>query len=225
MRGSLAALTLGLVLAVLPSEAEADDDTPKTPATLPQRSASVVNENGQVLLSVAYRDVVDAEITKKLTSGLPTVVNLRAYLFPEGANEPVALGAKSCRVVYDLWDEVFRIQLTQTGGSRTAVAVNLEGVLRQCAEARRLPLAERSLFRDDKRYFVGALVEVNPISDEMLERIKRWVTRPNATAALSPGDSLFGSFVGLFVTKVADADRKIAFRTQAFAPPNPEPKE
>ena len=53
----------------------------------------------------------------------------------------------------------------------------------------------------------------------MLDRIKRWVTRPNGSSAIGPGDSLFGSFVGLFVARIGDADKKIAFRTQTFLPP------
>ena len=223
-RRGAASLAVTFALALGARAARADDE-PKSPASLPQRSGTVVNEDGEVRLTVAFRDVVDAEVTKKLTSGLPTVIALRAYVFPDGGTEPVALGAKSCRIVYDLWDEVFRIQLTQPGGTKSTVAVNLEGVLRQCAEARRLSLVERSVLADDRRYFVAALVEVNPISAEMLERIKRWVTRPNASTAIGPGDSLFGSFVGLFVTKVPDADRKVSFRTQAFAPPAPEKKE
>lgn len=205
----------------LPSAARADP--PKTPASLPVRAAQLALESGVVKLTVGFRDVVDAEIAKKLLSGLPTVVTMRGYVFRESGGDPIALTAKSCRIVYDLWDEVFRIQLAQPGGPTTAVAVNVEGVLRNCCEARKLPLAERALMPEGARYFVATLVEVNPVSPEMLDRIKRWVTRPNGSNAIGPGDSLFGSFVGLFVARIGTADRRLEFRTQAFAPPQPEP--
>lgn len=219
-----AALLAGVGLA-LAAEARAQDQPapPGSPSALPARAATVGIEGRVVQLSVPFRDVVDAEISKKLLSGLPTVITLRAYLFREGGGDPLALAARSCRIVYDLWDEVFRIQLTQAGGQSSTVAVNVEGVLRNCAEARKLPLVDRGLLRDGARYFVAALVEVNPVSAEMLDRIKRWVTRPAGATAIGPGDSLFGSFVGLFVTRVESADRRLAFRTQAFAPPNPPP--
>ena len=136
-----------------------------------------------------------------------------------GSGARSALAAKSCRIVYDLWDEVFRIELAQPGGQLNTVAVNVEGVLRNCAEARRLPLVDRALLTDGTRYFVATLVEVNPVSPEMLDRIKKWVTRP--TSSIGPGDSLFGSFVGLFVARIGDADRKLSFRTPAFTRPNP----
>ncbi|MBK9264487.1 MAG: hypothetical protein IPM54_32445 [Polyangiaceae bacterium] len=222
MKARRAVVTLALLLAwSKPLWAE----PPKTPAALPSRHAEVALEGKHVLLSVAFRDVVDAEISKKLASGLPTVIVLRAWLFRDNGGDPIALTAKSCKIVYDLWDEVYRLQITQPGGQTNSVAVNQEGVLRQCAEAKKLRLVERAELASSARFFVAALVEVNPISQETLDRIKKWVTRPNGTASVSKGDSLFGSFVGLFVTRISDADRKLAFRTQSFYPPNPPPEK
>lgn len=221
-RALAAGLLTSLVMLALPRDALAQA-APATPATLPTRAATVTLEGRVVLLSVSFRDVVDDEISKKLQNGLPTVITMRGYVFRDGGGDPVALTAKSCRIVYDLWDEVYRVQLTQQGGVSNAIVANVEGVLRRCAEVRRLPLLERASMLAGARYFVAALVEVNPVSPEMLDRIKRWVTRPNGSTAIGPGDHLFGSFVGLFVSRVGDADRKVAFRTQAFLPPEPEP--
>ena len=223
-RWPLTIIALALVSASSPRGARAEDDaTPKTPAALPARTAQITLDDRLVTFTVSFRDVVDAEISKKLQSGLPTVLTMRGYVFPEAGGDPIALTAKSCRIVYDLWDEVFRIQLTQPGGQSSAVAVNVEGVLRNCGEAKKMPLAARALMGDTARYFVAVLVEVNPVSPEMLDRIKKWVTRPTGSSAIGPGDSLFGSFVGLFVAKVGDADKKLAFRTQAFSPPTAAP--
>lgn len=214
-----------VALAALARPARAQQAPPKTPAALPARSSQITREKGVVELTVSFRDAVDAEVGKKLASGLPTVFAMRGYVFREGGTEPIALTARSCRVVYDLWDEIYRIELSQPGGRATAVAVNLEGVLRRCCEVKRLPLAAASLLpAGGARWFVAALVEVNPVSQEMLDRIKRWVSRPNGSNAIGPGDSLFGSFVGLFVARIGDADKKIAFRTEAtVTPPEPPP--
>jgi hypothetical protein len=175
-----------------------------------------------VRISLGDREVLDLAMRKRLTSGLPTVVVLRGYVLREADGDPVALVVKTCRIVYDLWDEVFRIELTQTGAlAVNTIAVNVEGVLRNCTELRRAVLMDRALMNDQTRYFMAALVEVNPISAEMLDRIQRWVARPAGSTRLSPGDSLFGSFVGLFVARIGDADRQLAFRTEAFLPPTP----
>jgi hypothetical protein len=218
----LAPFALGAGLAFA-SVARAEGPPPPSPAKLPERAAQVALEKGVVHLTLGFRDVIDAEIAGKLSSGLPTVVTMRGYLFRESGGDPVALTAKSCRIVYDLWDEVFRIQLVQPGGSTQVVAVNVEGVRRFCCEARKLPLVDRALLATGARYFVATLVEVNPVSQEMLDRIKRWVSRPGGNNGIGPGDSLFGSFVGLFVARIGDADRKLAFRTPAFVTPEPPP--
>ncbi len=226
-RRAALAFVLGVALFDASRAAHADGPPapppPPSPATLPVRAAQVALEKGVVKLTVGFRDVVDAEIAGKLVSGLPTVVTMRGYLFRESGGDPIALTARSCRVVYDLWDEVFRIQLVQPGGASQAVAVNVEGVRRFCCEAKKLPLVDRALLKAGVRYFVATLVEVNPVSQEMLDRIKRWITRPGGNNAIGPGDSLFGSFVGLFVARIGDADRKLAFRTQAFVTPDPPP--
>ncbi len=176
-------------------------------------------------MTVAYRDIVDAEIEAKLKSGIPTVLVLRAYLFEEGATNPLALTAKSCRVVFDPWDEVFRVQLTQPGGSSNVVSPNLEGVLRRCAEAQKLAVIDRSKLKLGGRYVLSGLVEVNPVSQEIIERIKKWVSRPTGATTIGAGDALFGSFVGLFAARIGAADRELKFKTQPLVvtPPPPPP--
>lgn len=225
-RRPLPALLLAVLCAVGPGRALAEDakaDALKTPAQLPQRAATVALEKKAVVMTVSFRDAVDAAISKKLLSGLPTTIAMRGYVFKESGGDPVALAARSCKIVYDLWDEVFRVTVTQAGGQTTTVAVNVEGVLRNCAETKKISIMERTSMKDGTKYFVAVIVEVNPISADMLDRIKRWVTRPSGTTSLSSSDSLFGSFVGLFVTRVPSADRRVQFRTAAFLPPNAAP--
>ncbi|MEZ4300849.1 MAG: hypothetical protein R3B70_38300 [Polyangiaceae bacterium] len=218
---------LALLGGASPGRARAEEPeagaAPKTAAQLAQRTATIALEKKAVVMTVSYRDAVDATISKKLLSGLPTTIAMRGYVFKEAGGDPIALAARSCKVVYDLWDEVFRVTVTQPGGQSTTVAVNVEGVLRNCAETKKIPLMDRSGMKDATKYFVALIVEVNPISADTLDRIKRWVTRPNGSTSLSSSDSLFGSFVGLFVTRVPSADRRIQFRTQSFVPPNPPP--
>ena len=181
---------------------------------LTQKSATVVNEKGVVKVTMSYREVVDEAITKKLNSGLPTVIAMRtiAYVFKESGGDPVGLTAKTCKVVYDLWDEVYRITIAQPGGTTSAIAVNLEGVLRNCGETKKQPVMDKSALAAGTKYFLATLVEVNPVSQDMLDReSSKWVTRGRADRTRSGRvDALFGSFVGLFVAKIGDADKKLS---------------
>jgi hypothetical protein len=182
------------------------------------RQAQLSFDDKQTLrMSIAYRDVVDGEAASKLTGGLPTTIVMRAYVFRESGGAALAATFKVCRVIFDLWDEIYRIEITQTD-TRDLVTASptLEGVLRRCAETDRLPVAARALLLPPSKYYVAGIVEINPVSPDMLERIKRWVSRPSGTSTLNPGDALFGSFVGLFVARIGSAERQLTFRTQAF---------
>jgi hypothetical protein len=200
------------------------DDSPKE-ESLPRRQAAFAweknDKTGQTLLraSFSYRDVIDKTMADKLSSGLPTVIAMRAYVLREGDADPIALAIRTCRVSYDLWDEVYRLKISITGGERDSAALNLEGVLRQCADARDLAVADRALLpTGGKPAFLGIIVEVNPVSPQMLAQMRQWVSRPAGSTGIGPGDALFGSFIGLFVRQIGTADRTLRFRTQSFAP-------
>jgi hypothetical protein len=186
---------------------------------LPVRQASLAfDEKLTLRVTIGYRDVVDAATVAKLMGGLPTTIVMRAYAFRESGGAPLAAAFKTCRVIFDLWDEVYRIEISQSGGSDVVTASpTLEGVLRRCAEADRLAVIGRNVLPASTNYYLAGIVEVNPVSPDMLERIKRWVSRPSGTSTSAPGDALFGSFVGLFVARIGVADRQLAFRTQAFS--------
>ncbi len=220
-RPLLGALVLALTWLV-PAGAWAQDDTPASPTTLPARQARFGRDAAtrELQVSVSFRDVIDDEARRKLQSGLPTVVVFRGYVFPEGAGaDPRAVTGvfQSCRIAYDVWNEVYRIQVAQPSGETSKVALNMEGVLRRCAEVR--DLAIPGALNVGGAYFLGATVEVNPISQDMLEKIRRWVSRPPGSNAVTPGDSIFGSFVGLFVARIGNADRSLSFRTNTFTVP------
>jgi hypothetical protein len=154
---------------------------------------------------------------KKLSSGLPTVIAMRAYVYREGEDAPVALAPRVCRVVYDLWDEVYRVHVSEPERERDQAAV-LDGVLRLCTDARDLPFVRRGLLAAKQAYFLGVVVDVNPVSPQMIEQMRRWMSRPTGSTGIGPSDALFGSFVQLFVHQIATSDKTLTFRTQSIVP-------
>jgi hypothetical protein len=202
----------------VPSAARADDEQPEAAAQLPSRNANFAWDKTLLRASFSFRDILDKALADKLSSGLPNVLAMRAYVLREGDDTPIALAVRTCRIVFDLWDEVYRIKISGPGGERDIAAINVEGVLRQCAEARDLPVADRALLTAGRPHFLGVIVELNPISPQMLEQMRRWVSRPTGSTGIGPGDALFGSFVGLFVRQIGTSDRTLRFRTQDLTP-------
>jgi hypothetical protein len=186
---------------------------------LPSRTATFAVEKGSIRVSLGYRDVMDSTLLQKASSGLPMVIATRAYLLREGDANPVGLYVRTCKVTYDLWDEVYRIKLSTPSGERDLGVLNFDGVARQCLEFKTDPLFEATLVQRPGPYFVGLIVQVNPVSREMQRDLRAWVSRPAGISGIAPGDALFGSFVSLFTQRLAEgaADRTLRLRTQAFS--------
>ncbi|HSO36892.1 MAG TPA: hypothetical protein VLT33_30405 [Labilithrix sp.] len=225
MKARLFVFLLALVAATAtPAAAVAQAPVaPGNAAQLSQRQAAYgweKQDKGPDLLvaSFSFVDIADAGIRQKLSSGLTSVIVMRAYAFRDGNADPVALAARTCRVAYDLWDEVYRLKISGPGGERDGAALNIEGVLRQCFEARKLTVADRSLLVSGKPHFLGVIVEVNPVNAQMVEEMRKWVSRPAGSTGIGPADALFGSFVGLLMRQTGTADRTLRFRTQSITP-------
>ena len=66
------------------------------------------------------------------------------------------------------------------------------------------------------KYRVAWIVELNPVSKELLAQVRKWLSRPREGGPID-GESYFGSFVSLFVNrKVGDAEKVLQFRTQVY---------
>jgi hypothetical protein len=217
-------IALGLALASLsPLAASAQPsaqppEQPAHPAALPRRQANYAWDGELLRASFSYRDVLaDPVLMKKLSSGLPMFIAMRAYVYRQGEDVPVALATRVCRVVYDLWDEVFRVKVSEAERERDQAAV-LDGVLRLCTEARDLPVVRRAALVAGQPYFLGVVVDVNPVSAEVVEQMRRWMSRPTGSTEIGPADALFGNFVQLFVRQIATSDKTLTFRTQSLIP-------
>jgi hypothetical protein len=228
MRVRLAAVLVFALSVAAPRVLRADDPPP-APAQLPQRTSTLTWEKQSppavpkeitlLKATMSFRDVLDPALTNKLASGLPTVIAMRAYVFEEKNDAPVALAVRSCRATYDLWDEIYRLKITGPGGERDAAVINADGVLRQCAEVKDFPVVDRALLKSGTTYFLGVIIDVNPVSPQMLEQMRRWVSRPTGSTNIGPSDALFGSFVGLFVRQIGQSDKTLRFRSASFTVP------
>jgi hypothetical protein len=170
-------------------------------------------------VSVGYRDVVDDKIKQKLNRGLPTTILMTGTLYRSGGKQaPLSTTAQSCKITFHVWEEAYRIEILQPGLSRVRWTPTVEGVLRRCAEATKLLAATRQQVPQDTPVYLGAKVQINPISAEVLQKIKRWVSRPSGTSTAAPGDAVFSTFTGLFLQRIGEAERELKFNTKLIVP-------
>ncbi|MDB4986520.1 MAG: hypothetical protein JWN04_1698 [Myxococcaceae bacterium] len=168
-------------------------------------------------LTITYSaaDLMNRTAQNKLDSGLPQRIVAQHFAYESGRNEPLAAGGHSCKVVYDLWQAVYRVEYEQLGFAPTAQAFRSRAeVIERCLVMRAFPLASHESLTRMKRVYVGSLIELNPLSTSTVARIRRWLSRPRGEYNVET-KSFFGSFVSLFVNdRIGTAERVLRVRSQ-----------
>jgi hypothetical protein len=194
---------------------------PVARAQVSERRVGVRFEAGAPRIDVSIADFArDPETQRKLMSGLPQTFLFRTYAYVEGLEQPVAVTARSCRVVYDLWETRFRVQVASEAGDQSVSVSSVEEVVRRCLVAERMPVGASRDWEPHRgrRVRFAVLVELNPLTPDTVQQIRRWIARPRRGRVDS--DSFFGSFVSLFVNRsIGAAERTLRFRSQEVVVP------
>jgi len=212
-RALLRALGLGLAALVLFASRRAlAQGAPRNASFLwnPQKT--------RLFVDLEFTDVIDSGIRKKLSRGLPTTIVLTAAVYQQGSPAAVSTTAQTCKVTWLVWDEVYQIEISRPESTRTMGAATVDGVIRRCAKAKRLPVATGSQLAPGATVYLNAKVQVNPVSPAVLDKIKKWVSRPTGTGTAAPGDALFSTFTGLFLQRIGDAEGELKFSTRPVVP-------
>lgn len=169
-------------------------------------------------LGITFRDLVDAGIQNKLSRGFPTTIVLTATVQRGGSAEVLSTTMQTCRVTWHVWEEAYHVEIVRPGSSRVSWTTTLEGVMKRCAEARRLLAGDATQIPAGVPLYVRGSIQVNPVSPQVLSKLRRWVMRPSSTGTAAPGDALFSTFTGLFLQRIGDAERDQKFVTRPTKP-------
>jgi hypothetical protein len=170
--------------------------------------------------TLSFRDVVDSKTRGKLTRGLPTEILFTALLYAAGITEPVSTTYQTCKITWHVWEEMYRVEITRANQRKTQShwTPSINGVLRRCAETNRLLVADSSQIGLGNAVHLTATIRINPVSEELLTKLKRWVSRPAQTTTAAPGSALFSTFTGLFMQRIGDAERTVTLSTRRSVP-------
>jgi len=183
-----------------------------------QRKFGFAERGKNLTVTVSFTDAFDARLLADLDSGVATTVVLRAYVYPdkEGAL-PIAFTTATLRVVYDIWEEVYEVQIDDTRGRRKFVETSQAEALKRVTTLSQFSVAPLAKVPIGDIHFVGVVVEVNPISEELLAEVRRWLAHDADSQRVAGESSFFGSFVSIFVNpKIPVSDRTLKLRSQPF---------
>jgi hypothetical protein len=191
-----------------------------------RRQAGIEVKDGQLTLSVGLQDLFGPTERQHLSSGFATRVLIRAALEEESTGEPIALAVLRTEIVYDIWDERFDLRATRgLGAEQRLVAPTADEAIWRATVLVGFPLTEAKRLRPEGRYVVVVRGDLNPISEDLLVEVRRWLVQPaRGERRLGAGDSFFGSFVSIFVNpRIEDSERQVRFVSQPFSPGAPAP--
>jgi hypothetical protein len=143
-------------------------------------------------------------------------------LVHDGGDEPVAQAMRLAEIVYDLWDEKLRVRLStgKPGVAETQVVSTPKAAVDLAASLVGFPLIELGRLDPGASYHLSLRADLNPISEELVSNMRRWLSHPSGRGRSGSGDSFFGSFVSVFVNpRVDDSERLLQVLSQSFVPP------
>lgn len=219
---SAIAFALGMLFA-RPTLAQGQNPVSANSSPLgPPRAAILAWQSAgrELVASFDFSDLIDEGIRQKLRRGLPTRILLTALTFRSASDVPVASTYQSCKVTWHVWEEMYRVEITQPSATLTRRhwTPTLEGVLRRCAAANQLLVADSSALSTGETVYLESIVRINPLDEALMNKLRQWVTRPSRTTTAAPGSALFSTFTGLFMQRIGDAEKTMRFRTRPTVP-------
>jgi hypothetical protein len=233
-------LSLLALLVLLPAMARAQPPAGKieTPASLPDGSAAtqarparaqepeerkvgLSRRGGRLLVSLGLQDLFRAQDAQRLLSGFTTRVWVRVVVLRVGSPEPVAQALRQTEIVYDLWDEKFRVRRFEAGGKVETRAAATAGEAIDLATALvAFPVVDLDRLEPGVSYRLSVRADLNPIAQDLLADVRRWLARPSPRSRAGSGDSFFGSFVSIFVNpRIEESERQLRLVSPSWVEP------
>ena len=191
------------------------------------RTVGIARMADKLVVSVGLQDLFGPRDVERLLSGFSTRVLIRVALLREGGNEPVAQAMRLAEIVYDLWDEKLRVRIStgKPGSAETQVVATPKAAVDVATSLVAFPLTEMGRLEPSATYHLSLRADLNPISEELVSNVRRWLSLPSGRGRAGSGDSFFGSFVSVFVNpRVDDSERLLQVLSQSFVAPGvPKP--
>ena len=212
-RSHAAALALAAIVALWPLAARADDDD-----EIQSVHMKFVERGTDLVVSAKIQKLFDEGTYAALGTGFASTILINTFVYPQAGKEPIAVEHLVRSVVYDIWDEVYIVQLET--GQKVKVKFQSEA-LKLLTNIDNLPIAALADLPIEDVFYLRMTVLLNPVDKKTLAEVQRWLSQGTG-GGLDRGGELFGSFVSVFVhPKLADADKVVQMQSQPFFRPKP----
>jgi hypothetical protein len=203
-----------IMVLALAARARADDDAPQIQHMQLAESGAYLTLSTEKLGGLGK--LFDPAAYEALATGIKKTVLIKLQITPQGSDKPIAEQVIQIQALYDVWNENYKVQIDSLGGSTKLIAKSHSDALVAVTELHDIPIARLTQIPTEQVFVLKIVAELNPVSDEILAEVRRWLSQGNG-GGLDRGGALFGSFVSVFYNpKLARADRVLRLQSQPF---------
>ncbi len=168
-------------------------------------------QKDRVLATYAMSALHTGSFEKKMRSGLTQRLIYRISLVENPGGRTVATQFQYCAATYDLWDENWDIECTSHGTTRRVIATRYSMLLRHVAGITDFSITRNNQLANSRRYHLEIQVQLNPVSQKTLEKVKLWLRQSEKGSQFS---GYVGSMLSLFVDRsVGGSDLNVTMRS------------
>jgi len=152
-------------------------------------------------------DVTNAfteDFRRRFLGGITGRARIRVFLLGPQRQE-LAEAQRTCEMRFDVWDEIVRVRIQDGAEVQREIVRLVDAAFRRCGQVA-IPLGRPADYRKSPRLLVE--VALNPVSEELLERTREFMSNPGGTAG---GRSIFSAIARLFRSEASASGEVFLF--------------
>ena len=180
--------------------------------------ATVSERAGRLVATFDLSAAFQPSIERQIGNGLTNVVALVASVVPERGGPPAAGGARTIEILYDVWEETWAVTVkdAKTPGGRGAVLPDFAALRAFLSTQRDLDLGPAGRLPSGS-LVLEVRVDVNPVSQEDLERTREFIANPTSPGRPGSGSrSVLAAMASFLLREPAEGEEFRLFRSRPF---------
>jgi hypothetical protein len=179
---------------------------------------AVTLQKGSRIVTASF-DVTSAfteQFRKRLNGGILSTVEIQMKLI-DADNAEVASTSRRCDLRLDIWDDVLLVRIQDPERTQRKRHIILDEGIKACGMVDRIMIADGALLTRPNGYRLYVAVNLNPVSEELLERSREFSSNPKGGGGRPP--SLLGGVAKLFHGDANAGGETFYFRSQTLVRP------
>jgi hypothetical protein len=180
-------------------------------------SVTLARGSRQVIATFDVTSAFTEQFRKRLNGGILSTVEIEMKLL-DADNVEVASSLRRCDLRLDIWDDVLLLRIQDPERTQRKRFIVVDDGIKACGNVDRILIADGALLTRPSGYRLYVAVNLNPVSEELLERSREFSSNPKGGGA-GRAPSLLGGVARLFHGDSTAGGETFYFQSQMLVRP------